>query len=382
MDRAVERMVAESHGARPPWTAVVVIGAVAAVVAGVIALLAGIDVGGDAASAPTTSVRPGATPATRGAIAPAVSAPSTESVTFVGDHQAPVLGEQTGGLSLYAAGDGVIRRIELDTGRVTTLPARGEFEEGWRTIDVRPDQVRLVTGRHIFSTPRDLATGIQMVGDAWRGEGMFVIDDGSQWVPDVDGSLYLSPAKGPTVSYELPPGVGIAGVVGDRAVLEGGGRIFTLDPSGTRRPYAVGAVEEAVGQWVLWWGCDDTMRCRYHVGDLDNPDARPTVAIDDLARPDGGDGYGPARVSPDGRVALVEGISGDDVLVDLTDGRRLGFTDDSYGAWAWSPDSRWFFRFAELGLIEAVSTRDGHVVEVQPRSAYGSIVGSRVLGIG
>jgi hypothetical protein len=362
MDRAVERVVAESHGPRLPWRAVLVISAVAAGVVISVVLLSG-DGADDAGAAPTTSMPPNVTPSVRGGVS------------------APVLGEETGGLSLYAAGDGVIRRIELDTGRVTTRWASDEHGE-WRTIDVRPDQVRLVTDRHILSTPRDLARGVQMVGDAWRGEGMFVIDDGSQWVPDVDGTLYLSPAQGPTVSYELPPGVGIAGVVGDRAVVEGGGRIFTLDPSGTRRPYAVGAVEDALGQWVLWWGCDDTMRCRYHVGDRDNPDARPTVAIDDLASPDGGDGYGPARISPDGRVALVEDISGDDVLVDLTDGRRLGFTDGSYGAWDWSPDSRWFFRFAELGLIEAVSTRDGHVVEVQPRSAYGSIVGSRVLGIG
>ena len=42
-------------------------------------------------------------------------------VTFVGDVPGPVLGEETGGLSVYSFEKTVIRRVELDTGRVTTL---------------------------------------------------------------------------------------------------------------------------------------------------------------------------------------------------------------------------------------------------------------------
>jgi hypothetical protein len=379
MDRAVDRVVAESRGPRAPWKPIVALGTVAAVVVISVVLLSGGDGTDGAGAAPTTSIRP---PRTQPAIVAVPASPSTTSVTLIGDGTTPVLGEATGGLSLYAAGDGVIRRIELDTGRITTLPTRGEFEGGWLTIDVRVDEVRLVTSHYIFSTPRDLSDGLQTVGDAWRGEGMYVIDDGSQWVPDVDGSLYLSPVRGPTVSYELPRGVGIAGVVGDRAVLEGGGRIYTLDPSGTRRPYAVGVVADAVGQWVLWWGCDDAMQCRYHVGDRDDPDVRSTAAIDDLETPDRMGVYGPARVAPGGRIALVPDTSGDEVLVDLTDGRHLGAMDDSFGAWQWSPDGRWLFRFGELGVIDAVSTQDGHVIAVQPPSAYGWLDSFRVLGIG
>jgi hypothetical protein len=123
MDRAVERVVAESHGPRLPWRAVLVISAVAAGVVISVVLFSG-DGADDAGAAPTTSMPPNVTPSVRGGVS------------------APVLGEETGGLSLYAAGDGVIRRIELDTGRVTTRWASDEHGE-WRTIDVRPDQVRL-----------------------------------------------------------------------------------------------------------------------------------------------------------------------------------------------------------------------------------------------
>jgi hypothetical protein len=409
-----ERVVSESGGP-PRRRGLAGLVAVVAVLVATVVLLSGGgdggggagDDGGDAASAPATT-RPG-TPNTRlnypDPTAPGettssrpttTSPPSTTTsttttttiVTFVGDGPAPLLGAETGGLSLYALGDGSLRRVELDTGRVTALEVPSNVQQSY-ALRVRGDRLEVRNGSLRSYVALDLAGGVQ-TGDLVSGGGDEIDVEGTDltWVVYSDvgnGGIVLRRGGEEIVRHEFGGGVYVSGVVGDRALLSGGGRIFTLDPAGRVRPYAVGQVVAAGGRWVVWTACDDDLRCSYHVGDAERPDARRVVTPPELTATMYSYGYGYASaslVSPDGRVALL-GAQDGLRLVELETGRMID-TDSSagqWGPWAWSPDSAWLFRYDASGRVEAVSTGDGHAVTLLP-SIRAQQTGPRLLAVG
>jgi hypothetical protein len=166
------------------------------------------------------------------------------------------------------------------------------------------------------------------------------------------------------VHLDLPVGFTLQGVLSDRVLLAGGGRIFTVDLSGRLRDYAAGTVVSGYGQWVLWWGCDSRAQCRFHLGDSTHPDVREVRATGGLD-PYAMSGNGGALVAPDGIHAVLPGSERGPSLVDLETGDVLQQVAGGWnGSFVWSPDSRWLFQYSGPGAIQAVSTTDGHVVEL------------------
>ena len=397
-----EQVLSDSRGGAPRRRGAAALAAIGAVLVGVVLLLSGggDGEGDDAAAAPTTTrvgtpdtklnypdpTRPGETTSTR---PPSTSRPTTTTsttttvVTYLGAAPAPVLGTETGGLSLYAAGDGVLRRIELDTGRLTTI----ELDQDVGLLRVRGDRLELDTGGGLFAIAADLSGELSWLGPSSYGTDIRVPGSDDAWSierGDGQGQLVLRRGGEVVLRYDIPGGSSLAGIVGDRAVLQGGGRIFTLDPDGRLRAYGTGQVVSASEQWLLWWACDDQLRCEYRLGDAVEPQARRVVTPPELASTMYGYGYGygigsPSLVSPDGRFALLNGIDGLR-LVDLTDGRVLP-DETSWGPWAWLPDNRWLLRYDERGGIVAVSTADGSSIPVMP-SVRSVQNGPRALAVG
>jgi hypothetical protein len=401
-----EHVVSESGGPHRRRGLAGLVAVVVVLVATVLLLSGGGNDGGDdAASAPTTT-RPG-TPNTRlnypeptepgettSTHPPTTARPSTTTsttttttlVTFLGDGPSPVLGVETGGMSVYAAGDGSLRRVELDTGRITELDVGADVGQSY-ALQVRGDHLELRNGSLRYEIALDLSGGVQN-GRFESGDGDQIEVEGSDltWVFFSDannGGLLLRRGDDEIVRHTFAGGTVFSGIVGDRALLSGGGRIFTLDTAGRLRPYAVGQVVAAGGRWVLWIGCDDDLRCTYHVGDAERSDARRVVTPSEMTSTMYGYGYGyasPSLVSPDGRVALLAGRDGL-WLFELETGRALDTSAAQWGPWAWSPDSAWLFRYNVRGEVEAVSTSDGHAVTVLP-SIRVQQTGSRLLAVG
>ena len=75
-------------------------------------------------------------------------------------------------------------------------------------------------------------------------------------------------------------------------------------------------------------------------------------------------GFGTPLVAPDGEYAVLPGLNGGPALVELATGKVLIDQPEGPGNFTWSPDGRWLFQYDERGVAEAVSTADGHVVEL------------------
>jgi hypothetical protein len=398
---AHERTVSESGGGGSRRRGIATVLAILAVLGATVVLLSG---GGgsddDTASAPTTtsrstantrlvyppSTRPGETTTTT-TRAPTTTSSTTTSTTVVellGEAPAPVLGEPTGGRSVYAVGDGTIRRVELDTGRITTIDV-SRYGDEWYLADVRGGVLVLTNGSADYEIALDLGGGVQLA-ERPPTNGYLVVGTADSWT--IQGGPFgqvaeLRRAGEVIATHPLRQGLEAYGTVRDRLVVAGGGHIYTMDPGGEIRSYAQGTVAGTNGNWVLWWSCDGEVRCRYHLGDVDDADARSVNTPEDSFVPPyyfGSAGGLQSVISPGGTFAVVYGGDGSRV-VDLRDGRVVAQVFDGFGGWVWSPDDRWLYRFDPRGEVIAISTVDGHEVEVLPD--VGRVQnGPRALAIG
>jgi hypothetical protein len=404
----VQRAVADSGGGGRR-RGVMVLGVVAVVVAAAVVLLA--DGSDDTSSSTEPSTTNEGTPSTqllyppstrRGettmspstAAAPTLpfspttnpAGPATTTVTMIGDGPHPVLGDLTGGLSLYVATGDALRRVELDTGRLTTLDAR-QYSRTWQGMEIYNGEVQIDVGGTIVSVPADLSAGFQA---SELRPGLRAGETDERWVAQFagDNSAKAVLLRGPEVvgQFDVPGGAVLIGIVGDRVVMQGGGRIYTMDRTGRTRFYATGNVVNAGGNWLLWSSCDESLRCRYHLGDVSQPDAVEVNLGAEMLRGyynAGGFysmGASASIVAPDGATALLPGDGGA-TLVELSTGRVIEEHVMAFGGYCWSPDGAWFFATGRSQAIVAISTSDGHPISVLP-AGRSSQNGNQLLAVG
>jgi hypothetical protein len=339
----------------------------------------------------TTSTRPPTT-----SRPPTTTSTTTTLVEYLGEGNGvfgaptlslrPVLGEPTGGLSLYVVGDGLIRRVELDSGRVTILATSDRGGRDVYAIELLADRL-VLGGSTTYEVARDLSGGF-LQSSRQVSVGMRVPGTDQHWSLEVlDGRarVVLSGESGVIARYDVPPGVNPIGVVSDRLVFFGGGRIYTLDPRGAMQAYGVGTVVSASGGWMLWWSCDASVRCAYHLGDATDPDVKavrvPESFTSSMYGMYGMYGTGHvSAVSPDGDHLLLPGESGLQ-LIRASTGEVVTDRDLTWST-TWSSDSRWLFHYTASGSVEAIDTTDGHAVELLPSTGSNVQNGSRMLAVG
>jgi hypothetical protein len=317
------------------------------------------------------------------------STTTTTTIPFVNQRAAPVLGTRTNGSALFVVNDGALYRVDLDSGRTTTLDRSGPVPSVSRAL-VAGDRIVLTGGTGVFSLRQDLqgqpvrlADNDVSVLSGRDGDRLWVIryptpSSGGYEVRVVDtAGRVLAELTVDRTTYPV-------GVLGDRLVLQGPGRLFTLDPSGALAHYAFGTAVSVNGDWILWTGCDERARCTHHLGSPTEPDTgRTSLETSYLsAYSDGELGAGPAALSPDGATVVGPVTAGDGTvlhIVDLATGSVLD--PDSRGDYytpAWSPDGAWLFRVFAFSSrrLEAVSVRTGKVIALDVPGLY--IQGNRV----
>lgn len=372
-----ERVVADARGSARGRRGLVAIGAAAVVLLAVVWLLAGGGDDGDdgeAAVAPTTAA-PTTTERASSSRPPITRRPTTTTpspspvVGTILPTPGPVLGEPTGGLSLYVASGTTVTRLELDTGRVTALPNAfrgGGFVQG---LVIEGGALHVVRDNGVYTLPLDLSSvptsPTQMDGCCWYGTNR-----GFEWVQRDDGLvLRETMPDGTTVrQWKLTTGgspLGPTAVVGDELVISTAGRIFLVSTDGSVRHYAIGDYITSRGEWIMWRSCDERLRCSLNLGDRERPRVRELRLADDQlwANPWG------VQLAPDGG-SIVAGGVGDQIRLFATDTGRDIAAFDSGTRVDWTPDGAWAFGGAAGGrnphrLVIAASPRDGRVVEIE-----------------
>src|SRR3546814_10752207 len=76
----------------------------------------------------------------------------------------------------------------------------------------------------------------------------------------------------------------VAGAQGEGLILQGGGRIFRMEPDGTVAQLGIGSIRFVSDDHMVAWTCDERARCRL---ELWTPGSEPVVL---------GDGEGALRV--------------------------------------------------------------------------------------
>jgi hypothetical protein len=304
-------------------------------------------------------------------IAPPVT--PTTTIPYANQQRAPVLGTGTGGLSLYAIAQSTLYRVELDTGRVTSVALPRTGSSRWFQAEVAGDRLMMIGDGGIYvlaldlsgspfpiSTSRRSFVGADVQGGYWFQSQS--LSDGAMELQRVDGSG--NPDREVRVEQA---GLVPFGVVGDRVVLQAPGRIFTVDRDGRVEPYAEGSAVVAKGEWVLWAGCDDRARCTLHLGTSEISDTgRTSLELAYLRSEFPGAPVAVNSLAPDGAtiVANVTGAAPGPKIVDLATGSVLDPASQIYGEPAWFPDGSWLVRTWNSSGVEAISVRTGRVVSI------------------
>jgi hypothetical protein len=379
----------------------------------VVALASGGGEGGEEAAATTTEVPAttttdqspssystlplGATypPATTAApTVPASTIATTTSIPFVNQRRGPVLGAATGGWSLYVRNGDGIRRVDLDTGTVQIVSMPQAAGGAYRMVQAG-DKFVVSGGLGTYLVGPDFSGATVQLSENSAQQLVGVTESGDRFwfisYPQTGGratGLRLVDTRGRTVAalnLSSDNGAYPAGVVGDRLVLQGPGRIFTMDASGRILPYANGQIVAANGRFVLWIGCDDRARCTYKLGDATTPDTdRTSLETGYLAAGAGGE-FTSDPLAPDG-ATVIAGVTRQDQqrfemhIVDLATGSVLEADRPITSSAVWSPDGAWVFRGSVAG-IDAVSVRTGRVVQID---VPGLVItnGTGVLAVG
>jgi len=280
---------------------------------------------------------------------------------------------------LFALGSGVVVRIQLALGRITTTPvpvSRSDvpamFLVGSDRVLVRPADE---AGGYVVrdgKRPADLPASLK--------RGYFLLPSRDQrhlWTSNSDGVPGLVNLDGkPTgVTIDMPANGSVQG-------SDGGGYLLVTSIDGVydARPGSVHRITTGplLASGPTGWlavECDDNLSCA-------------TVAIDRATRArhrlDTPFNYGDSYIgiiSPDGRTAALlapsDGISASGIhLLDLDSGavRSVEVTSQATSnpvdpQWAWSPDSRWLFVIDAGRRVMIINRATGQVTPLGTRLA-------------
>ena len=308
--------------------------------------------------------------------------PAPFTVTELGH---PLL-DATGTEELFGRGPGVVVRIELARGRITTTPVPDLDSSG---------PVSFVVTRHeAIVRPLDLVPGYEVPDGSparpftgplrtVQSGPMFPGPDGdSVWAPPTDDNqpvfrLVRLDGREPASQLDVPRGAtAIAGVA------DGSGHVaFTVDgdsydssPAGPHRVASGSLVAVGPTRW-LTRTCDGSGACPVSVVDP------RTGANSELARAIGNSEFIPGVVSPDGSAAAVVVLSRTPALLYFDLWRRtesvLPIRPDTLPEQAqslvWSPDSRWLFALDATGDVLAVDARTRQITDFR---AIGAVLPS------
>lgn len=290
--------------------------------------------------------------------------PTTPVVTDLGR---PLFGIEAG-WQLYGRGPGVVVRLDLARGRITTTAVPALLSSGPVSFLAGPDRVVV---RPLDAVPGyvvpDGGPAVKATNDFDRGGPMLPgPDPASVWVSDEEGrAVFLIRFDGRRtgVALAVPPGVrGFAEPDGaGYPLVAATGGVYSLRPGGVRRITTGELVAVGPAHWLVR-ECDARLRCGTVLIEQ-RTGARRAVrpGLDETAVGDG-------LISPDGTMAAVRVTAPGDVprvrLLDLRSGRAVALDLPADPApltqrLVWSPDGRWLFVAAEghLHAVEAETAR-------------------------
>lgn len=280
---------------------------------------------------------------------------------------------------LFAQGAGVVVRIQLALGRVTTTTVPVPNSDTPITF--------LVTADRAFVRPMDDTAGyvvpdgkrpVELPEALQRGFSLYPGPDQRHlWTSQVTGpgglALVNLDGKPTGATIDLPANASVRGSDGAGYVLLEGidGGVYEARPGSTQRITSGVLVAVGATRWLAL-ECDSRLSCAHVVID------RATGARRLLDTPIGYVNASSGTISPDGRTAALpryDGISPSAIhLLDLHTGaetpvevvlRTEGFPVGP--TWAWSPDSRWLFVTDAAGRVVVVNRGTGRATPLGAR---------------
>jgi hypothetical protein len=285
---------------------------------------------------------------------------------------------------LFALGPGVLIRIQLALGRVTSTPAPTP------AIDFPPVFV-VGSDRVIVASPDDTARYVVRDGKPAADlpvalQGATLILPGpdqrhlwtNQRAGDLNGLALVNLDGKPTgVTIDVPPYGSVQGSDGGGYVLLTSiGGSYHAQPGEVHRITNGTLLASGPTRW-LTIECNDKLSCANVVID------HATHARHFLDTPVESANENSGTISPDGKTAALllpsDGISGNGIkLLDLESGagKPVNVTPPAPGnslgpQWAWSPDSRWLF----------VTDAAGRVIVINRRTARATPLGTQLVPV-
>jgi hypothetical protein len=282
---------------------------------------------------------------------------------------------------LFALGSGVLVRIQLALGRITTTPVPVVSGDVPTMLLVGSDRAFVSALDNTTSyvvrdgkQPADLPATLRNGASMWPGP-----DQQHLWTSRTDGDptgMALVNLDGePTgVTIDVPELGSVQGPDGAGYLLVTGvGGLYDARPGKVHR--VTSGILRASGptRWLAI-ECDDSFSCAHVVID------RATRAHHRLSRPVDFNDLAPGTISPDGKTAALQSsnnISGSGIrLLDLDSGadRPVAVTPNSTGTpwdppWVWSPDSRWLFVTDAGGRVIIINRGTGRAAPLQTQLA-------------
>ncbi|MDQ1739938.1 MAG: hypothetical protein QOE53_1590, partial [Pseudonocardiales bacterium] len=283
---------------------------------------------------------------------------------------------------LFAQGPGVVVRIQLALGRITTTPVPVLTGEAPVAFVVGPDRVfvRALENAPGYvvrdgKRPTELPLLLQQAFSMWPGP-----DQKHLWTQQPGGEqnqLALLNLDGSStgVTIDVPTEANVLGSDGGGyLLLAASGGIYDARPGGAHRITSGGLLASGPTRWLVH-ECDDSLSCADVVID------RASGAHRRVKIPVGSVDLNSGMLSPDGRTAAMlvpsDGISASSIqLLDLDSGAALpvlvniSAPEFQLGPqWAWSPDSRWLFVADTAGRVIIIDRGTGRATPLRTRLA-------------
>jgi hypothetical protein len=331
-------------------------------------------------SAPASTVSPSATPSTSFVDPPTVS-PNARPAGIIAAPKVLSVGHPLLNVpadwELFAQGLGVVVRIQLALGRITTTPVPSLTSDGPATLLVGSDRVLLPSlddatgyvvrdGKRAAELPRALQHRYEMLPGP---------DQRHVWINpttgDTSGLALVNLDGKPTgVTIDVPADGSVQGSDGaGYALLTGIGGIYDARPGSVHRITTGPLVASGPTRWLAV-ECDDKLFCADVVIDRKTRARHTLAAAVRYIEPNTG------TISPDGRTAALvvpsDGISSSSIqLLDLVTG-AVRLTDvvppssetQLIRRFVWSPDSRWLFTIDAGGRVIVVNRDSGRATRL------------------
>ena len=278
---------------------------------------------------------------------------------------------------LFALGSGVVIRIQLALGRITTTPVPASTSDFPSVFLVGSDRVIVnspnTAARYVVrdgKRPTDLPAALQGVDVMLRGPDRQHLwanehpgDPTELTLVNLDGKPTGATIKVPLYGYVQ--GSDGAGYV----LLSGLGGTYDARPGKVRRITSGTLRASGPTRWLVA-ECDDSLSCAHVVIDSATHTRHSLDTPIDSAEPNTG------TISPDGRTAALlrppDGVTGNGIeLLDLDSGAMepvevIPPESNPLGPqWVWSPDSRWLFVTDTSGRVIIVNRRTGQATPLR-----------------